>query len=36
MNGLSEGYKQAVDQNWGRVAQIDLWAKTEIFGPKKT
>ena len=28
MNGLSEGYKQAVDQNWGRMAKIGF------FGPK--
>ena len=36
MNGLSEGYKQAVDQNWGRMAKIRcFWPKTEILGPKK-
>ena len=25
MNGLSEGYKRAVDQNWGHMAKIWLW-----------
>ena len=31
MNGLSEGYKRAVDQNWGRMAKIGfVWPKTEI------
>ena len=29
MNGHSEGYKRAVDKNWGHIA------KTEILGPKK-
>ena len=28
MNGLSEGYKRAVDQNWGRMAKLD-------FGPNR-
>ena len=32
MNGLSEGYKRAVDQNWGR---MDFWTKNRDFGPKK-
>ena len=32
MNGLSEGYKRAVDQNWGR---MDFWTKERDFGPKK-
>ena len=28
MNGLTEGYKQAVDQNWGRMAKIhQVWLK---------
>ena len=35
MNGHSEGYKQAVDQNWGRMANI-FWPKTKISGTKKT
>ena len=35
MNGLSEGYKRAVDQNWGRIAKIVFLAKKEILGPKK-
>ena len=29
MNGLSEGYKRTINQNW------DFWPKTKIMGPKK-
>ena len=37
MNSHSEGYKRAVDQNWGRMAKIVFLAKKEeILGPKKT
>ena len=37
MKGLSEGYKWAVDQNWGGMAKIGFFGpKTEILGPKKT
>ena len=32
MNGLSEGYKWAVDQNWQK---SDFLAKNRNFGPKK-
>ena len=36
MNRLSEGYKQAVDQNWGCLAKNWIFGpKTEILGPKK-
>ena len=36
MNGLSEGYEQAVDQNWGRVAKIGFFGPKPRFGaPKK-
>ena len=36
MNGLSEGYKQAVDQNWGCMAKTGFLAKNQDFGPKKS
>ena len=36
MNGLSEGYERAVDQNWGHMAKIGFfWQKTEVSGSKK-
>ena len=36
MNRLSEGYKRAVDQNWGCMAKIGFSGqKTDIWGPKK-
>ena len=36
MNGLSEGYKQAVDQNWGRMEKIGFFGKkTRFWAPKK-
>ena len=36
MNGHAEGYKWAIDQNWGRMAKIGfLDQKTKILGPKK-
>ena len=35
MNGHSEGYKQAVDQNWSHMAKIGFLAKNRDFGPKK-
>ena len=36
MNRHSEGYKQVIDQNWGRLAKLsDFWTKTRDFGPKK-
>ena len=36
MNDLSKGYKQSVDQNWGRVVKIGFFRpKNEILGPKK-
>ena len=35
MNGLSEGYKRAVDQNWGRIAKIRFKAKNREFWPQK-
>ena len=37
MNCLSEGYKQDVDQNWGRMANIGLLGKNQRFwAPQKT
>ena len=37
MNSLSEDYKRAIDQNWGRMAKIRFFGKkNEISGPKKT
>ena len=36
MNRLSEGYRQAVDQNWGRMAKIGLFGQKRDFGPKKS
>ena len=35
MNGHSEGYKRAIDQNWGRMAKIVFFVKNRDFGPKK-
>ena len=36
MNGLSEGYKRAVDQNWGRMAKIGfLDPKPKFWAQKK-
>ena len=36
MNGLSEGYKRAVDQNWGRRAKIGfLDQKPKFWAQKK-
>ena len=34
MNRLSEGYKLAVDQNWGRMAKTDFRAENRVFGPE--
>ena len=36
MNGLSEGYKRAIDQNWGRMAKIGfLDQKPKFWAQKK-
>ena len=35
MNHLSEGYKQAVDQNWGRRAKIGLFGQIPRFWAQK-
>ena len=35
MNGLPEGYKRAVDQNWGGMAKIGFSAKKRDFGSLK-
>ena len=35
MNRLSEGYKRAVDQNWGHVAKIGFLGETPIFRAQK-
>ena len=36
MSGLSEGYKQVVDQNWGRMAKIGfLDQKPKFWAPQK-
>ena len=35
MNGLSEGYKRAIDQNGSYGKNQIFWPKTEILGPKK-
>ena len=36
MKGLSEGYKRAVDQNWGRMAKIGfLDQKPKFWAQKK-
>ena len=35
MNGLSEGYKQAVDQNWGHMTKIGFLGKKTKFLAKK-
>ena len=34
MNGLSEGYKRTVNQNWGRMAKIGFFGQNLDFGPK--
>ena len=37
LNGLSEGYKRAVDQNWDRMAKIGFFGKkTRFWAQKKT
>ena len=37
MNGLSEGYKGAADQNWGRMAKIGFYGqKPRFWAQKKT
>ena len=35
MNGHSEGYKRAVDQNWGHVAKIGFLGQKLKFWAKK-
>ena len=35
MNGLSEGYKWVIGENWGRMSKIGFLAKNRDFGPKK-
>ena len=35
MNGLSEGYKQAVDQNWGGMAKIGFLSQKPRFWAEK-
>ena len=35
MNGLSEGYKRAVDQNWGLMAKIGFFGQKPRFWAKK-
>ena len=35
MNGLSEGYKRAVDQNWGRTAKIGFFSQKPRFWAQK-
>ena len=35
MNGLSEGYKRAVDQNWGRMAKIGFFGQKPRFRAQK-
>ena len=35
MNGHSEGYKQAVDQNWGRMAKIGFLDQKPRFWAQK-
>ena len=36
-NRLSEGYKRAIDQNWGRMAKIGFFGqKLRFWAPKKT
>ena len=36
MNGLCEGYKRAVDQNWGRMAKIGFFGPKPRFWAQKT
>ena len=35
MGGLSEGYKQAIDQNWGCMAKIGFLGQKPKFWAKK-
>ena len=35
MNGLSEGYKRVVDQNWGRMAKIGVFGQKPRFWDQK-
>ena len=35
MNGLSEGYKRVVDQNWGRMANIGVFGQKPRFWDQK-
>ena len=35
MNGLSKGYKQVVDQNWGRMAKIRFLSQKPRFRAQK-
>ena len=35
MNGLSEGYKWVVDQNWGRMANIGVFGQKPRFWAQK-
>ena len=35
MNGLSEGYKRAADQNWGRMAKIGFFGQKPRFWAQK-
>ena len=35
MNGLSKGYKQAIDQNWGGMAKVGFFGQKTRFFPKK-
>ena len=35
MNGLSEGYKRTVNQNWGRMAKIGFFGQNPKFWAKK-
>ena len=35
MNILSEGYKRAVDQNWGGMAKIGFFGQKPRFGAQK-
>ena len=35
MNGLSEGYKRAVNQNWGRMAKMGFFGQKQRFQAQK-
>ena len=35
MNGLSEGYERAVDQNWGCIAKIGFFGQKPRFWAQK-